>query len=712
MSPVSLVETSLSSSVVSASSPIRELLSYSDPIGTVFRLVDFDEAYVITNDRFVHAAYGVPRHAFLLAVPSEIVEPAAAGLPDADDEEVILLRVSGNIALPQEKNMEDLRAEAGFEQIVNQARSHPVGQDELIDPLTAERIQTSGLRCAVLGTFYDVNHRTGRHLAFGTDLDTVYASTRLRVLKPWGRSLQRIVSFMGEPTTGRTRGPFCIGRVRYASTRRRERLAREAGRQIDVPVDIDVTDLVAHKTAVLGMTRKGKSNTMKVIAAAVHEYAQAKGVRIGQLIFDPAGEYANVNVQDGTALAEIGEQHVTRYRLGATDTELATEPSLRTLALNFFDEELIAVVWSIVGQFVQSQRDADYVRSFAAADVQGPASPQTRDEWKQVAFARRARMMVYACLLKAGLRPAAEWSMWVPLKHSLRSALIETGGARGEDLSFLASVPISRRGDQVKLGATQLLCVSEALAANFHGQRNEDVAEWIQTPDHRIEHILDVLMQRRGSGYKILLPLCDGYHAPGAGDDYAPSIYEELVAGKIVIVDLSRGGEGVLQYTSERIIGHLLDRAAERFRGGLEAHSMQIFLEEAHRLFDRERFLRDLAGTDPYVRLAREAGKYKLGMIYATQQASSVERDVLDNTANWIVAHLNSEVEIKLLAGRYEFARFSEQIRHAEDVGFVRLKTLSSRFIVPVQVRRFDRSLVEAARDARLTTEPESENPF
>ncbi len=75
------------------------------------------------------------------------------------------------------------------------------------------------------------------------------------------------------------------------------------------------------------MTRKGKSNTMKVIAAAVHEYALAAGIPIGQLIFDPAAEYAKVNVQDGTALAEIGREHVVRYRLGATDAELAEERS-------------------------------------------------------------------------------------------------------------------------------------------------------------------------------------------------------------------------------------------------------------------------------------------------------------------------------------------------------------------------------------------------
>ena len=71
------------------------------------------------------------------------------------------------------------------------------------------------------------------------------------------------------------------------------------------------------------------------------------------------------------------------------------------------------------------------------------------------------------------------------------------------------------------------------------------------------------------------------------------------MSGKIVIVDLSRGGESVLQYTSERIIGHVLDRAAERFRAGHEAHHIQIFLEEAHRLFDRDRFQTALSENDP-----------------------------------------------------------------------------------------------------------------
>ena len=131
----------------------------------------------------------------------------------------------------------------------------------------------------MLGTFYDEEYPEGRRLAFGSDLDTVYASTRLRVLKPWGDSLQRIVSFMADGTTDEQRRPFRIGQVRYASTLRRERLAPTAGKPVNMQVDIDIADLVAHKTAVLGMTRKGKSNTMKVIAAAVHEYPSPRGSR-------------------------------------------------------------------------------------------------------------------------------------------------------------------------------------------------------------------------------------------------------------------------------------------------------------------------------------------------------------------------------------------------------------------------------------------------
>jgi hypothetical protein len=698
-------EDALAAEVLSTSSPIRSLLSCCSQIGAVYRLNGFDEALVITNDEFIRRAHGVPLHAFVLAAPADLRNASRAAAIALDDEEVILLRVRGTSSLPDEVYLQHLRARAGIDQVVNDGRERPRPREEMIDPLTDVAMQTSGLTCDVLGTFYDVDRPGGIGLAFGSDIDNVYASSRLRVYKPWGPSLRLIASYMAEAQDDtRPRRPFTIGRVRYASTRRRESLAAEAQEPVDVEVDVDIADVVAHKTAVLGMTRKGKSNTNKVLATTTHVYAKEHDLRIGQLIFDPAGEYGNINEQDKTALAEIGPEHVIRYRLGATDDELSADPGLRPLALNFFDEDSIGVVWSVVGNFVRRENGAQYVLSFASAVVEGPADPQTRDDWRQVAHARRARMMAYACFLKAGLEPPMGWNVWVPMKEAVRQALIEIGGRRGEQLGWLDSVPTSRRGDNICLGAQHLLTVAEAIGANFHSdQRHPEIDDWVSVHDHRIEHLLDVLLERKGGGYRVLLPLRDGYHSASSSEDYAPAVHQDLVAGRIVIIDLSRGGEGVLQFASERVVNWILARASERFRAGLEPHNIQIFLEEAHRLFDREKFSKHLE-NDPYVRLAREAGKYKIGMIYSTQQVSSVEPDVLDNTANWIVAHLNSEAEVKLLRGRYDLDKFTDQILHAEDPGFVRLKTQSSRYVVPVQVRLFDAEMVSAAR--RATRKP------
>lgn len=692
---------SLTADLLAANSPIRALLSQADQIGAVYRLADYDEALVITHDKFVHDANGVPLHTFLLAAPADLADPQGAARTKLDDEEVVLLRVIGTTPLPHENDLENLRAQAGIDLVIEDTREMPRLRTEMLDPLTEDRMETAGLRCAVLGTFWDTDGPAGVRLDYGADVDTVYASSRLRVFKPFGASLQAIVGFMAEHNSEEPRKPFHLGNVRYASTTRRQRNASRLAKSVDVPVRVDVSDFVAHKTAVLGMTRKGKSNTVKVIACTTHEYARENDLTIGQLIFDPAGEYANVNEQDKTALAEIGPEHVVRYRLGATADELAGDSGLRSLAINFFDEEQISVVWGLVGDFVLRLNQSQFVQAFVAADVEGPGNPEGRDDWRRVKRARRARMMLYATFLRASLRAPDGWAMWCPLKASLRQALMDAGGHRGEDLSFLDVVPRSRQGDQIKLDAHQLQLVCEALAGQFYDHGNNahaDIVDWMDVPD--VQSVADMLMARRGGGWKVLLPMREGYHSPNAGQDYAPAIHRDLVDGKIVIVDLARGSEGVLQFASERILNHLLARAAERFRTGKAPQLIQIFLEEAHRLFNREKF-KDKLDADPYVRLAREAGKYKLGLIYSTQQVSSVEVDILDNTANWIIAHLNSESEVRLLRGRYEFDRFANQILRAEDAGFVRVKMQSGRFVIPTQVRMFDAEMVAAARNAR-----------
>jgi hypothetical protein len=100
------------------------------------------------------------------------------------------------------------------------------------------------------------------------------------------------------------------------------------------------------------------------------------------------------------------------------------------------------------------------------------------------------------------------------------------------------------------------------------------------------------------------------------------------------------------------------------------------------------------------VRLAKEAAKFKIGLVYATQEVTSVDPIILSNTSNWIVTHLNNTIEVKELSKYYDFADYGELTLKAEDVGFARLKTRSGRYISPVQIDLFDAERIETARTA------------
>jgi DNA helicase HerA-like ATPase len=116
---------------------------------------------------------------------------------------------------------------------------------------------------------------------------------------------------------------------------------------------------------------------------------------------------------------------------------------------------------------------------------------------------------------------------------------------------------------------------------------------------------------------------------------------------------------------------------------------IQFYFEEAHNLFPKKD---DKELSQIYNRIAKEGAKLHLGMTYATQEVSSISSNILKNTQNWFIAHLNNEDEVKELRKFYDFSDFADAlIRFSakNDKGFVRMKTYSNPFVVPVQIELF-----------------------
>jgi hypothetical protein len=272
-----------------AISPLAELINQKCvAIGGIYRL-DYAQAVVLTDDYRKHEAGGVPLGGYLLAAAGNQTSEGFV----LDDEELILLRVRGTAPLPNEADLVQTRLA-----VVRDATTSGRSFDDVTDTLTRDELQQSAFDCEVIGTFYAVDQGSAT-LEFGADIDNVVSSAKYQVFLPSPDVLSWLASY---PETGED-NTLPLGTVRFASTMRRARMAGTAKAEVRV----HVSDFISRKTAVFGMTRTGKSNTIKTVVTAVFQHGVARKERIGQLIFDPQGEYANVNEQDGTGLRLLGD---------------------------------------------------------------------------------------------------------------------------------------------------------------------------------------------------------------------------------------------------------------------------------------------------------------------------------------------------------------------------------------------------------------------
>lgn len=636
--------------------PLTALINQGcKPVGGIFRL-DYDSAVVLTDDFKKHEAGGIPRGGFLLAVAGDSTESGFI----LEDQEIILLRVRGTAPLPNESELIQTRLA-----VVRDAGASGVDFDDVTDVLTRNELQQSAFDCEVLGTFYTETDARDARVEYGADIDNVVVSARYQVFLPGVDVLSWVASY---PAAADERDSLAIGKVRFAATRRKALLAGTD--QADVR--IDVSDFVGRKTAVFGMTRTGKSNTIKTLVTAVHRYASEHQRTIGQLIFDPQGEYANVNRQDGTGLRLLGDDDRTvRIYKVAPDSRDSRE---KTLRLNFYDRDVLDAAWSLVSD-ATAQVNANYAKTFRSADLSEPDrqdfSAHNRWGWALVAF--------YGLLAKCGFTTTRFPSLRVSLSQENAEAFLKENPD---------AISPAGRGKYAVVSPTSALAL-----ATWAGKHPAEFPKW-HDENSRFPDIFGVYDY---TGVTSAIRTIRPFHGQESTGDVAELLWNDMVAGRLSIVDLSSGNELVAKVMSERIVTHLLNKAGERFREDAEPLEMQIVVEEAHNLFERGG--REVA-EDPWVRLSKEAAKYKMGLIYATQEVTSVDKRILSNTSNWLVAHLNSDHETRELSHYYDFRVWAPSIIRAEDVGFVRMKTYSGKYIVPAQIAKFDHAMVNAARGA------------
>lgn len=650
---------------------IPSLIQKENFIGWVYQ-IDYENACIMTNDIWKEKVLGVPNNCFLLAAS---FDPDHYNDVDEASKEVILLRVIGSCKLPQDDNLIRTKIDNYLEQ------TEPYeNEDNKFDAITRNIIQFGGLNCRILGTFYMRENK----FYLGSDIESYAMSTRLSVYKPREKSLEKIVNYIDPIKKSKAIAdakemglteeirPFKIGTVRYTST---DRLHRNTENE-KVSFSIQPTDFLARRTAVLGMTRTGKSNMIKQTVSVVKKIANESNAKIGQIIYDMNGEYANANQQDdGSSIADLYKNDVIRYRIIHTYGFLNLKTNFYTNVLDGFE----------ILQNILEEENSSYATDmsvFLSINLEKPADTNSGDfkKWE-------VRLALYKTILyKVGLIPPQGYMVKFEMNKDLRYALKEQIN-EDDTLEDYEKIPLIMKLENttliLKLNESELIFTQ---LRKLYKKDSKYAKVWVKDD---IKSMLNVLTQKNDKdtfikGYKQLISIIQ-YHTKNRESEVSDEIYKYLEEGKIVILDLSVGPANLRENISKRIARKIFNKSMQTFIEAKIPPNIVIYVEEAHNLIGKE-----LKLTEIWPRIAKEGAKYKIALVYSTQEVSSIHPNILANTENWFVSHINNEKEVRELSKFYDFDDFSKSLLRAQDVGFTRVKTLSSPFVVPVQIDKFD----------------------
>jgi hypothetical protein len=676
--------------------------------------IDYNKSHILIADFYKNKVGGIPQGTFLLAFYNG----------EDNVSEALLLRAIRPTKLPTDNDVVSSMIEY-YKDNLN-ISNKKVENKTQIDQFTRYEFSFSGIECRILGTFYKVRNDKGQEiLEFGADVENFYSANNYSVYKATGSVLQQIVNQRTDDDFAGSDNEFRIGLVRYSSSRRFQLQNGLFGNDDKkcVQVFINPRDFLGKRTALFGMTRTGKSNTVKkIIQATVQISKKAQSelsdskpndnfniesfdnsgaplFPVGQIIFDVNGEYANPNLQDrGTAIYEIYKKSVTRY-------SVLDKPGFEVMKINFY-KDIYTGFELISSHFKVKKENLGYLNNFLAISLEKPNTEEKegveededkvnesddfdeKDPEKGENFdskkAYDRKLAAYLCCLeRGGFIPPEDFKVYFRGNKELNKLSREVNPINPSKGISLKEAAIWFE----KVWENYETCSYTKDYPKNHGR------EWA---DEDLKALLIFLSNYRSpgkknfvSGYKKLrLKELHDLHTIKSEQSFDVEIENLLRAGQIVIVDLSQGLKEVQTRFSEKICQTVFQKSMERFIQNLPNNFIQFYFEEAHNLFPKKD---DKNLSQIYNRIAKEGAKLQLALLYATQEVSSISSNILKNTQNWFIAHLNNSDELKEIEKFYDFSDFCESLIRfsSQDKGFVRMKTYSNPFVVPVQIDRF-----------------------
>ena len=609
--------------------------------------ITYEKALVVTHENFTTFNRGCPRHSYLIAIVKDIVNEENTEMA----EHFLVLEVLDVAPTPTHNETQHTK----YEWIKKNAPE--------LDPYTKSDLTWSVLNCKLVGSFYlDPIHKN--QFIFSHDIKLLQSSIAYKVFNPSKEILDIIVN--NDFYNGSFNEEDRINIGEYRPTENMSLLFKNEGNYSYPDVYIDLNNLKGCRTALFGKTRLGKSNTVKLI---LKNFLSKNHIKIGQLVFDINGEYANDNPQDGnTSIKSMFPNDCLVYAIKPREGK---ENKTKLLKLNFYDYPKIGM------QILREMLVKDGVNSQNAVGfymVDMPSKIEAQKESNPIlSIKMKNKILLYWAILdKAGFK--IKYNPKTNYKLNLLPYI--TNQYKGVKKAIFDMEDLKK----------EITSISKKLFQDKAEIVDEDGLPFFDSDEKALIEFCSPM--NSAGGTKVITKFKD-YHDPNASN-FMIDIEKQLLDNKTVILDLGNANEDVRKYFCDMLCKVIFSMQENRFTANnLDNNYIQIYFEEAHNLFPQD----NKNVSDIYSKIAKEGAKFNIGMVYSTQSPSTINKELLAQTENFFIGHISSMQEIKsLVSVEDHFSGHEDAISRIKTKGYMRVFTRTHRFIIPVQIKKFNES--------------------